>query len=308
MESFKNIPNKVITHYSISDNPYNSEITRTTPTAFVFLVDQSESMKWEEISIKGELKTKAEVVTDMINSILDELVSRCQKSEGIRDYFDVCLIGYGGSSDGKSSVLWEGSLVGNTWVKISELKENARFEKRQIVKNIRGVSKLSEVDVPYWITATANYNTPMLDAIKKTFDILKNWIDNGHEACFPPTVINITDGIYSDGTKEEMIQEATNLKALHTKDGSVLFLNCHITTNQSVSVIFPSSAKDLPVSETLAIDLFNMSSKMPIQYNRRISEEIKNENDIRAEYIGMGYNTNMDDLFRLIDIGTTQAK
>jgi hypothetical protein len=39
-------------------------------------------------------KTKAEFVSDvLINS--NDLITRCSKSEGIRDYFDIGVLGYG---------------------------------------------------------------------------------------------------------------------------------------------------------------------------------------------------------------------
>jgi hypothetical protein len=71
---------------------YTADIARTNPTAFLFVVDQSASM--DERLESGQ--TKAEFVADVLNKTLYQLVIRCTRSEGVRNYFDVGVIGYGG--------------------------------------------------------------------------------------------------------------------------------------------------------------------------------------------------------------------
>ena len=67
---------------------YQAQISRTSPTAFLFVVDQSGSMADKMSSGRS----KAEFVADALNRTLVNLVTRCSKSEGVRDYFDVCLL------------------------------------------------------------------------------------------------------------------------------------------------------------------------------------------------------------------------
>lgn len=107
----------------IKSNPYTAQITRANPSAFIFLVDQSGSMD-AEIIYNGNTLTKAEAVAQIVNEQLDAMISRCQRSDGIRDYFDVSLIGYGGDSSENANILWEGLLEGREFVKISELATN----------------------------------------------------------------------------------------------------------------------------------------------------------------------------------------
>lgn len=57
----------------------------------MFLIDQSGSM--DDKTSYG--KTLSEMVADSINKLLNELVIKCSKSEGVRDYFDVGVITYG---------------------------------------------------------------------------------------------------------------------------------------------------------------------------------------------------------------------
>src|ERR1043165_2567372 len=73
---------------------YTAEISRTNPTCFLFLFDQSSSML-EPFGRQPE-KQKAEGVADAINRLFQNLVLKCAKSEGIRDYFYVGAIVYGG--------------------------------------------------------------------------------------------------------------------------------------------------------------------------------------------------------------------
>lgn len=308
MKSLNDLTNIPINNYSIKDSPYTAEITRDQPTAFVFLIDQSGSMGWDKLQHSGELKTKAEIVTNMINKTLSELINRCVRDDGIRDYFQVAMIGYGGKSASACNYLWRGNLDGKKWVNISELRDSAQYSEQTVVKNIRGKTKVSQVSVPYWIEPAANFQTPMFDAIKETFILINNWINDGHENCFPPTVINITDGVYSDATREEILSASESLKKLHTKDGRVLFMNCHISDDQSEKVVFPTNQHDLNDSDSYCHDLFKMSSVMPVIFNNRINDEIKKQNDVATKYVGMGYNSSMDDLLTLIDIGTTQTR
>src|SRR5690242_10585604 len=65
--------------------PYSAEISRTNPTCFLFLIDQSSSMLESFAGQAG--KSKADGVADAINRLLQNLAIKCAKSDGIRDYF-----------------------------------------------------------------------------------------------------------------------------------------------------------------------------------------------------------------------------
>ena len=72
---------------------FTAEISRTNPTCLLFLVDQSKSMDGPFGGQPG--KKKSEGVADAINRLLQNLVLKCAKSTGVRDYFHVGVIGYG---------------------------------------------------------------------------------------------------------------------------------------------------------------------------------------------------------------------
>ena len=74
--------------------PHSAEISRSNPPAFLFLIDQSGSMS-DKLPSTG--KSKAEQVADVLNRTLAVLITRCTKAEGTRNYFEIGVIGYGGS-------------------------------------------------------------------------------------------------------------------------------------------------------------------------------------------------------------------
>ena len=106
--------------------PYLAEISRANPSAFLFLVDQSQSMR-EPVGSADSSTTKAVAVADAINNLLQNLVSKCTKSEGIRDYYHVGVIGYGGTTAGPAlgghlakKDFVPISLVGNSPIRVEQ--------------------------------------------------------------------------------------------------------------------------------------------------------------------------------------------
>src|SRR5690242_8184353 len=69
---------------------YIAEISRSNPTAFLFLVDQSGSMS----DPMTPSASKAQFVADVLNRTLTTLITRCTKSEGTRNYFEIGVLGY----------------------------------------------------------------------------------------------------------------------------------------------------------------------------------------------------------------------
>jgi glutathione peroxidase-family protein len=82
-------------------------------------------------------KTKAEFVADALNRTLVNLVTRCTKSEGVRDYFEVGVIGYGDASvtNGFSGVLGSKAIKWN-------------FTKFLVGKDGRVISRYAPQDTP----------------------------------------------------------------------------------------------------------------------------------------------------------------
>lgn len=73
---------------------YQAEIRRATPSCFLFVIDQSGSMG-DPFAGPGSGRSKAQELADVINRLLQTLVTRCAKGEEVRDYFEIGVLGYG---------------------------------------------------------------------------------------------------------------------------------------------------------------------------------------------------------------------
>src|SRR5829696_4602942 len=139
---------------------YSAEISRTNPTCFLFVIDQSGSM---EDQISGGERKKSDVVADTINRFLSELSIKCAKDEGVRDYFEIGVIGYGASV----GPAFGGALSGRDLVPISQVATSpARIEDRsKKVDDGAGGLVDQTVKFPVWFDPTASGGTPMVQAL-----------------------------------------------------------------------------------------------------------------------------------------------
>ena len=195
---------------------YQAEISRHTPTAFLFLIDQSGSMSDK---LPSGL-TKSEFVADVMNRTLASLITRCTKSEGTRNYFDIGVIGHGGHGVGNG---FRGGLGGKIMHPISEIENEPLRVEDRVKKVPDGAGGIVEQNIkfPVWFEAEAYGGTPMCSALIKAAEELADWCDN-HPDSYPPTILHITDGEANDGDPEEI---ASQLATLSTNDGELLIFN-----------------------------------------------------------------------------------
>src|SRR5215467_282741 len=141
--------------------PYTAEISRTKPTCFLFLVDQSSSMLEPFGGQPG--KQKAEGVADAINRLLQNIVLKCAKADGIRDYFHVGIIGYGG----RVVSALGGALSGQTLVPVSAVANSPLRVEQRTRKVDDGAGGLIEQSFkfPVWFEARPTGRTPMCQAL-----------------------------------------------------------------------------------------------------------------------------------------------
>lgn len=272
--------------------PYTAEISRTNPSCFLFLIDQSGSMQ-DPFGGGESVRKKADGVADAINRLLQNLVIKCAKSEGVRDYYHVGVIGYG-STVGSAFV---GVLAGRELVPVSEIATMpARIEERtKKVDDGAGGLVDQTVKFPIWFDPIANGGTPMCQAFANAQGILSGWFSQ-HPDCFPPIVINITDGESTDG---DPTSAASELKNLASSDGNILLFNVHLSSQRAMPVEFPDSEVGLP--DQFAQLLFRMSSSLP-GYMRSIAQQegIFVSDGTR----GFVFNGDMVSVIRFLDIGT----
>ena len=273
---------------------YTAEISRANPSCFLFLVDQSGSM---EDKVDAE-RTKAQALASIINRLLQNLVIRCAKAEGVRDYYDVGVLGYGA----QVGPAFSGPLANGELVPISEVANNpARID--EVVKKVEdGAGGLvdQKVRMPVWFEPVANGGTPMCQALTRATAIVQSWLSR-HPNCFPPIVINITDGEPTDheGDFNRLIGCADSLKQLASNDGNVLLLNVHISASGLTPIQFPDSEEGLP-NENARV-LFRMSSLLPEHMRSAAREEGFSVSDLTRGFV---FNADMVAVIRFLDLGT----
>ena len=273
--------------------PYTAEISRENPSCFLFLIDQSTSMS-DEVSAGESTQQKAIGVADSINKWLQELSIKCAKSDGIRDYYHVGVIGYG-SRVGPAFV---GAMAGRDMVPISEIAENpARLEDRvKSVPDGSGGTVEQSIRTPVWFDPSADGGTPMCRAVMEAERVLQDWL-TAWPNCFPPIVIHITDGEATDGDPTERIRSLTTLTSA---DGNVMLFNIHLSANPDATpVSFPSSPDGLP--DEYAQMLFDTATPLTSTMRALAREHGFSPDEGARSFV---LNADMTLLVQAIDIGT----
>jgi len=281
---------------------YTAEVSRQQPSCFLFLIDQSGSMAdalstgpqaSDNPSARVLTRTKAQGVADAVNRLLQNLVIKCAKSEGVRDYYSVGVLGYGHNVGSA----FNGTLAGRDMVPISEIANTpARIEERtRRTDDGTGGFLEQTIKFPIWFDPIANGGTPMCDALERAAVLLGGWLVH-NQSCFPPVVINITDGESTDGDPSPAAQ---SLRELSSADGNVLLFNIHVSNQQQAPIEFPDSDRALP--DQFAQLLFRMSSLLP-DYMRSIAQV--DYPAITSDTRGFVFNGDMVSVIKFLDIGT----
>lgn len=290
---------------------YTKPIKRDAPCAVVVLVDQSGSMG--EVWSGGGSKSVG--VAECINNLLESLVMASIRNRGdVYPYFEVAVLGYGGGGKSAVRTLLPNTTVDNPILPIDKIHTFAKTE--QSTRN--GLIEERKV----WVKPHHDGSTPMCEAIITATKVLTPWVRQ-HAHCFPPIVMNITDGVSTDGAPQI---PARDLLSLRTDDGSVLFFNINIsgfdepastpghstppgtkkaqigTTGAAKRLIFPTDSVKLP--NEAARSLFEMSSVLPDTLRKNANSR---EVSLEAGARGFIYNATSKDLTTFLEIGTPPA-
>lgn len=268
---------------------YSAEISRRNPACLLFLVDQSGSME-DEIT-GGAGGKKKNVVADAINRLLYNLVLRCTKESGVYSYFDIGVWSYSGSESVQPA-------FGTGLVSIAEISNRTRRMETRRKKVPDGAGGVYEEEMPFpiWFDAAATGLTPMRGAFNTAMAALQNWLGQ-HPASFPPIVINLTDGAYTDGDPKSVAWQLMNLG---TNDGSVLIFNCHISGEAGASVQFPNDPQAATLNG-LARELYEISSPMPEKMLRYATEK---GYQVGAGARGYVFNADLVTMVDFLEIGS----
>jgi hypothetical protein len=271
---------------------YSAQITRANPTCLILLLDQSGSMG--DPFGGDETVRKADFVAEVVNHTLHDLVIRCTKTEEVRNYYYVAVIGYGRSVGPALG----GVLANRPLTPIAEVAEYPLRVETRLKRVPDGDGGIVEMPVrfPVWMYPLADGGTPMCQAFAQAKTIVDQWLRE-HPRGFPPTILHLTDGESGDGDPTALGQE---IMALSTDDGQVLIFNCHVSSRRSSKIAYPSSAARLP--DGFARTLFQVSSPLPLNF-LAAAEQL----GVNAEAGSRGFVFNADpsSVVQFYEIGTS---
>lgn len=211
---------------------YGSPITCKTPTAFVVLLDQSGSMN-ERIVFGGHEMAKSKAVSLVASSFLDELVHRARRENGVRDYYEMAVLGYGGAGV-RSLISPPGGFTTPSKL-IAGPVERVRTSRERLLPTGRSAIAVTEQNL--WVAERAEGATLMCAAMEEALKLVSDWCRRPKNAnSYPPTIINITDGDASDGSADEIRDLAGRIRATGTADGPTLFINVHLVPTETGAV------------------------------------------------------------------------
>lgn len=278
-------------------NTYSQSITREHRTAFLLLLDRSGSMR-ERVVFDGREVTKACAVAETANRFLFELTERARRSDGVRDYYDVAVLSYSG--DSVESLLTDRC----EFIPVSELARRPAdvsiWSREHLLPD--GHHTIVTTSTPCHILPKAEGRTPMFEAMTEAYDMLRRWCDEPRNAAsFPPVVLNITDGEFSDCGEEELADISHSIRSLGTDDGNVLLLNIHIASGSGEPMIFPSES-EICLGGRNAEIMARCSSRMPDSFGAVISRY--RGRSAEPPFVGMSYNAPITEVLNIINIGS----
>ena len=275
---------------------YSADISRANPACFLFLVDQSGSMA-QALGGSPGLR-KMDMAADTLNRTLDAVSQRCSQGEDIREYFDIGVIGYNTDVQGQPQIrsIFPETSPEKPFLPISQVVDLPRLEERQ-VRESDGAGGIVEITrrFPVWLEPEASYGTPMCGVLAAAGTAINEWTTL-HQNSYPPIVINITDGMSSDGSPVDLARQIMDLS---TQDGNALVFNVHLSDMAVPPAQFPDSPHGL--SDEYAGILFNMSSVLP-ESSRNLAVTLGIE--VSEQSRGFVFNANLEALVQFLEIGT----
>ena len=281
---------------------YTQSITRSHRTAFILAIDQSGSMA-EKLLFRGRQTTKAEAVAEVTNRPLFELIERARRSDEVRDYYDIAVLGYSG--DGIVSLLNDPEPL----VPVSRLAAlPVDFAETVVERRMPdGEATFRKISMPAWIAPKAVGQTPMYEAPLQIRDRHKRGARIRPTAkVFRPSSSTSPTGKPRTATSANSSRSAKKIRTIGTTDGKVLSINIHIaTTSDSRSLLFPTE-EEIPADNRYARLLHDCSSPMP----EELSEAIRQVRGDLAKppFRGMSYNTSIAELIAILNIGSISIK
>lgn len=293
---------------ALSPLHYNTRVTSSNPCAIVLLLDHSGSMSESITDNRGNALEKAGTTAMYVNKFLEEIILTCQKTDLIKDYFEVLILSYGKLNEDDESVVtiaWEGGLAGKTWVSVNELRNSAL--RKDIIEVVNPKSfgpKLLKEERNIWMEPYAEGLTPMREAFEVCNKYIQEWVQD-HPHSFPPMIFNITDGEVSDVNNYiELIESAGKIKSNSTADGNSLLFNLLLLSNNEQVKEFPLlSDRHLFENSEYEAALFDASSTIPENLKRSLPVNRSAGEEVKALVLG-----NLEMILSFLNIGTSTLR
>jgi hypothetical protein len=283
---------------------YKAPITRSQPTAFVVLIDQSGSMS-EIITFTGVSMSKARAVSLVANAFLEELLYRARREEGVRDYYQIAVLGYSG--EGVSSLISpEGEFTTPSRLAGTRVRRE-NISRERILPSGRSVVAVTGHNI--WIEQKAEGSTPMCGALERGRELVDGWCrQKANARSYPPTLINITDGESSDCNGDRVARIAENIRATATADGNTILVNIHLHAGDADdtdprAILFPSSPDELPPHRYARL-LWDISSEMPAAAHDMIRAM---RPGAQPPFRAMGWDSHIAGVAAMMNIGSVNS-
>lgn len=268
--------------------------TAHAPGCILILVDQSGSMAESFTDSEGKGISKARGVAASVNRLIEQLVLLNTKGTSVLDRCHLGVLGYGR----KTSLRLPG------WPEILPLSRIAASPLRHEVSTTEAYDGIGgfvpvETKCPVWVEPVAYGGTPLCAALREAKSMLDGWVQRYPDGC-QPIVLNLTDGLPSDGDPAEAF---TDLSAVQTRHGRTIVFNLLL----GEPGVAPSSwflVEDVPENDPLR-SLVEGSSVLP-ECMRRRAESLYGR-ALPADARAVILNGNSQDVVRLLDIGSVAA-
>ncbi|WP_218025933.1 VWA domain-containing protein [Nocardia miyunensis] len=270
---------------------YSAEINRRQPALLLLAIDRSFSMAepWAETG-----QSKAQALALAVNNLLGNAVLLCSRGdEQVHDYFEVGVLGYGTEVGGALYGTDKSRLI----VPVGHIAEHPlRVDTvtRRVPDGAGGVIPEQQY-LPVWVDPVADGATPMVAAFTAIEPVVESWCA-AHPSSFPPIVINVTDGMSTDGDPRDVV---ARIRKLGTNDGQALVFNLHLSGVQSQQVRLPNSAAAL--SDSNATLLYELSSELP---PAMLEAAAAMGYPVQSGARGFLYNADATAVIDFLDIGT----
>lgn len=318
---------------------YSAPVSAAKPTCFLFLVDQSLSMK-ELLGSTAPNRPNSESPESIVKRLTSNEIDSAKKLDSSDSFATTldnlasgmpaqskadfvaaiinrflnylvfrCSTAEGGPQDyffvgllgygSPGGSGFGGSLLSSDLVPISELARTPLTRGSQLPDP--GSVLGPQMGHSLWLapTAAGGAGTPMRQVLTYARAVIARWLIE-HPDGFPPIVINLTDGEPTDG---DPLPAAEELKQLCSSDGAVLLFNCHISSLPGRPIQFPSSTDGLP--DAHAARMFQMSSVLPPNVRSQAAKKIGRELGEGAR--GFTFQADMAAVAQFIDIGVQGA-